>query len=71
MAEPRINVNRLREEVIKACYEWRAADYLNDACAFFVGRDTTVAQENADQRLLTLRIKIDALRREEESLGLI
>lgn len=72
MREPRIRINRLQEEAIQAAYEWRSADVHAAACHLGIrDGDHTETREEADRRLSVLRITIDNLHREENSLGLI
>lgn len=62
----------MREQTILAAYAWRAADVHHAAC---VGGIRTDNPDDAciklDVALSNLRIMIDALHREEKSLGLL
>jgi len=73
--ESRIRINEMRETVIRACYELRAAEV--DLSARRLGKrsntpielDHAVFRESKAAR--QLRIEIDRLHREEKILGLI
>jgi len=69
--EPRINVDRLREVMVKACYEWRAAEAHHEACILDMGEGIGMAARQVQRAEATLRITIDGLYQEEKSLGLI
>ena len=72
MTEPRIKVNRMREEVVQACYTWRAAEVHHSGCILGMRRgdlsDAAIKVRCAESDMV---LKIDALHREEKSLGLI
>jgi len=72
MTKPRVNVNRLRETVIQAAYEWRSAEVHHGACISGL-RKGEIGPANAEREwaVAHLRTVIDALHREEKSLGLL
>ncbi len=68
----RINVDRLREMVIQAAYEWRSAEVHHGCCILGIRQgELGPAHKRVECATSDLRIKIDALHREENSLGLI
>jgi len=72
MAEPRVKINRMREAVIKAAYEWRAAEIHHSACILGVRQgELGPAAREVERTTSNLRVEIDDLHQEEKSLGLI
>ena len=73
MTKPRININKMREKVIKAAYEWRSADVNHACCVIGIrhGCELSGAATRVKCATSDLQIKIDALYQEEKSLGLI
>jgi hypothetical protein len=69
--EPRVNVNLLREAVVKAGYEWREAEVKQELCVLTLNEGMGLAARRVQRAESTLRITVDALYREEKSLGLI
>ncbi len=69
---PRVNVDKMREAVIKAAYEWRAAEIHHSACILGIRQDELgPAHRRVERTTSNLRVEIDDLHQEEKSLGLI
>lgn len=71
----RIKTNKMREMVIQACYEWRAAETDLSERQLGVLSNTLTELVSAESKqansLCQLRIVVDNLREEEKSLGLL
>ena len=70
--DSRIRINEMREQVIQACYAWRAAEVHHSGCILGMRQGDLVEAATRVRCVESdMVLKIDALHREEKMLGLI